>query len=71
MRSACLAIVQEIHDAGVLHRDIRAENLVIAQDGKPMVIDFDHAILDAPADGMEKEMGSVEDLLSGKTYFRF
>ncbi|TFK66626.1 hypothetical protein BDN72DRAFT_859765 [Pluteus cervinus] len=46
-KAICLAIVQSIHRAGVAHGDLRPENLVIAQDGKPMVIDFDHARLDA------------------------
>ncbi|TFK63807.1 hypothetical protein BDN72DRAFT_963688 [Pluteus cervinus] len=70
-RSACMTIVKAIHDAGVVHRDLRAENLVIAQDGKPMVIDFDHAALDAPERWKDMEMKSIEDLLSGKLFFRF
>ncbi|TFK66618.1 hypothetical protein BDN72DRAFT_880180 [Pluteus cervinus] len=70
-RSTCMSIVKEIHDAGVVHRDIRAENLVVAQDGRPMVIDFDNALQDAPDHCKALEIESVEDLLSGKIFFRF
>ncbi|TFK66382.1 hypothetical protein BDN72DRAFT_149419 [Pluteus cervinus] len=62
-----VATVEAIHKAGVVHRDLRPENLAIALDGKPMVIDFDQSIVD-PTDQLKiLETKRLEDLLSGKT----
>ncbi|TFK66362.1 hypothetical protein BDN72DRAFT_148607 [Pluteus cervinus] len=69
-RLACMAIVKEIHEAGVVHRDLRAENLVVAQDGKPMFIDFDRAILDPREETKSLEIRSLSDLLVGKKFRR-
>ncbi|TFK65908.1 hypothetical protein BDN72DRAFT_900312 [Pluteus cervinus] len=63
----CISIVQEMHDAGVVHSDLRAENLVYAQDGKPMIIDFDHSTIDATDVYKDHEMGRLRDLLDGRS----
>ncbi|TFK63611.1 hypothetical protein BDN72DRAFT_309176 [Pluteus cervinus] len=66
-KSACISIVKAMHKAGVVHYDLRAENLVIAQDGKPMVIDFDRARLNPSDNDKKKEMDNVERFMNGKT----
>ncbi len=32
--------VTAVHDAGVLHRDIKAQNVMLAEDGRPVLMDF-------------------------------
>ncbi|KAG6827676.1 hypothetical protein H0H92_010807 [Tricholoma furcatifolium] len=39
--------LKSIHSAGVRHRDIRAENMVIGDDGAAYMIDFDRAVVNA------------------------
>ncbi|TFK66383.1 hypothetical protein BDN72DRAFT_859959 [Pluteus cervinus] len=59
-------VVETMHEAGVVHRDLRPDNLVLAQDGKPMIIDFDQAVLD-PADNLKDvEIRGLANLLNGK-----
>lgn len=36
------------HAAGVIHRDLRPENVLIALDGAPRLMNFDHARIEAP-----------------------
>ena len=38
-----LLAVKATHDAGMLHRDIKMDNLVVTKDSKCQVIDFDHS----------------------------
>ncbi|TFK66616.1 hypothetical protein BDN72DRAFT_917133 [Pluteus cervinus] len=66
-KNACIAIVKAMHKAGVVHRDLRPENLVIAQDGKPMIIDFDQASLNPSDYNKESEMESFQCFMDGKT----
>ncbi|TFK65904.1 hypothetical protein BDN72DRAFT_900309 [Pluteus cervinus] len=66
-KTACLEIVQSIHDAGVVHRDLRPENLMIAQDRKPMIIDFDHARFDATEAHRNLELERLRNVLDGKS----
>lgn len=44
-RAAFIKILRQIHRAGVIHNDIRAENLLIAPAGDVSIIDFDRARL--------------------------
>ena len=36
------------HNAGVIHRDLRPENVLIGADGSPRLMNFEHARLEAP-----------------------
>jgi serine/threonine protein kinase len=36
--------VKHVHDAGIIHRDIRPENIVVLENGDPMLIDFGFAV---------------------------
>ncbi|KAJ7321823.1 hypothetical protein DFH08DRAFT_888689 [Mycena albidolilacea] len=38
-----IAILKSIHEAGVRHCDIRVENLMLAEGGDPVIVDFDRA----------------------------
>ncbi|KAK2460208.1 hypothetical protein APHAL10511_007799 [Amanita phalloides] len=42
-KDAFKAVMAEIHEAGVRHYDIRPENLMMDQDGRAAIIDFDMA----------------------------
>ncbi|TFK66615.1 hypothetical protein BDN72DRAFT_899663 [Pluteus cervinus] len=66
-KNACIAIVKAMHKADVVHRDLRPENLVIAQDGKPMVIDFDQASLNPSDHDKKNEMEYFRCFMDGKT----
>jgi len=34
-----------VHDHGVAHRDVRAENILVKKDGKITIIDFGHSVV--------------------------
>jgi serine/threonine protein kinase len=38
-------LLQRIHDAGILHSDIAARNLLVSDTGEPAIIDFGNAVL--------------------------
>jgi serine/threonine protein kinase len=42
-----LSAIKKLHNAGVVHADIHRNNIVIADDGMPRIVDFGHAIVDA------------------------
>lgn len=46
LQQACHA-VQAVHGRGVLHRDLKPSNLIVGESGRPMVIDFGVARLEA------------------------
>ncbi|KAG6814161.1 hypothetical protein H0H87_008746 [Tephrocybe sp. NHM501043] len=63
--SAFSKTLQSIHDAGVRHNDIRAENLAIMDDDHVAIIDFDKAELDRSDGANRREMGYLEQALRG------
>lgn len=60
-------ILQEIHKVGILHDDIRCENLLIDSWGHASIIDFDQAKKSSSARAMEEEFLHLIDLLNSLT----
>ncbi|GAA4604187.1 signal transduction histidine kinase/predicted ATPase [Actinoplanes octamycinicus] len=58
-----------IHRAGVLHRDITPANLIISSAGRPVLIDFDLAVVGVPepADGPVGTLGYLAPEQTGRT----
>jgi len=54
--------LKSIHDAKVLHRDLRLENLLVLDSGDIAIIDFDRAML-AAEDGLDEEYEELARLL--------
>jgi tRNA A-37 threonylcarbamoyl transferase component Bud32 len=54
------ASVRRLHDAGVPHPDLHPKNLLVAPDGRVLVIDLDRA---RPADGLLPEETRLENLV--------
>ncbi|KAJ6605984.1 hypothetical protein B0H10DRAFT_2075472 [Mycena sp. CBHHK59/15] len=46
IRAAFLAIIEDVHRAGIRHRDMRPANLLLDEAGQATIIDFDRAELD-------------------------
>ncbi|KAF8074526.1 hypothetical protein FPV67DRAFT_585531 [Lyophyllum atratum] len=65
MRAAFLRVLGKIHEAGVRHRDIRPENLMLSDDGHVAFIDFDMAELRPTEGAMRREMRHITDMLDG------
>lgn len=64
-RSKFLQAMKGIHDAGVCHRDIRPENLVVNASGDVCIIDFDRADLTSSIGARKREYEHLQDLLEG------
>ncbi|KAG5640223.1 hypothetical protein DXG03_009771 [Asterophora parasitica] len=54
-RTAFIKVLKSIHAAGVRHRDIRPENMVINEEGVVSIIDFDKAQMNASQRSMDAE----------------
>ena len=65
-RSLCFRTFREIHRAGVVHRDIRCDNIAVGVDGLPVVIDFDHSRRDATEEQKREELIKLGMVLDGK-----
>ncbi|SCF08227.1 Serine/threonine protein kinase [Micromonospora purpureochromogenes] len=55
---ALLAALRAAHDAGVLHRDVKPQNVLMAHDGRVMLTDFGLATFDG-GDGLTTRPGMV------------
>jgi len=55
--------LEEIHKAGVLHGDLRHENLLVDELGRTAIIDFDQSEKTSSAEAMEWEMEELANLL--------
>jgi len=53
--------IKLLHERGIVHGDIKGNNVVIASDNMPRIIDFEFAIVDAKESDIEKEKAYVED----------
>jgi RIO-like serine/threonine protein kinase len=56
--------LQEIHKAGILHGDIRRQNLLIDDYGHASIVDFDRSVKRSSAEAMEQEFQQLCDLLN-------
>jgi serine/threonine protein kinase len=63
--AAFIRVFEDIHRAGVRHHDPRLENLMVNDNGRVAVIDFDKAELDASESSKEREMLYVKEILDG------
>ena len=57
--------LRSIHKAGVRHRDIRPQNIVINSNNKISIIDFDCAVLNSSSKKIQEEK-CMDDLLNGR-----
>jgi len=55
--------LEEIHHAGILHGDIRRQNLLINDSGEVAIIDFDQSMESPSTEAMAREMSHLVDLL--------
>ncbi|KAF5386093.1 hypothetical protein D9615_002183 [Tricholomella constricta] len=67
-RTAFAKIMESVHAAGVRHRDIRPDNLVISNDGIASIIDFDRAIINASEGSRKREFEHLVQLLGGESF---
>ncbi|KAJ6458408.1 hypothetical protein C8R47DRAFT_1163195 [Mycena vitilis] len=65
-RTQFLAILESIHRTGIRHHDIRAENLMLTEDGEAFIIDFDRADFDPTKGKKRHEMELLTGLLDGR-----
>ncbi|KAF9003741.1 hypothetical protein BDZ89DRAFT_1169465 [Hymenopellis radicata] len=59
-------ILSGIHDAGVLHRDVRSWNIMVDQLGRLRFIDFDRGSLRASTPDFDKERDRLERFMRGE-----
>ena len=58
--------LRSIHKAGVRHRDIRPQNIVINSNNQVSIIDFDCADLHPSPKKIQEEDKRMEELLNGR-----
>jgi RIO-like serine/threonine protein kinase len=56
--------LQEIHKAGILHGDIRRQNLLIDDWGHASIVDFDRSVKESSTKAKEQEFQQLCDLLN-------
>ncbi|KAJ6606932.1 hypothetical protein B0H10DRAFT_577049 [Mycena sp. CBHHK59/15] len=64
-KAAFLAIMDNIHRAGVRHLDLRPQNLLLNDAGEATIIDFDKAVLNPTKRGCKRESARLKNLLEG------
>ncbi|GLB43189.1 hypothetical protein LshimejAT787_1300900 [Lyophyllum shimeji] len=64
-KASYLRVLGEIHRAGVRHRDIRPENLMLVDEDQVAIIDFDQAELNPTEGAKRREMRHITYLLDG------
>jgi len=62
-RAALLTILQDIHKAGVLHCDLRPQNLLVDKFGKATIIDFDQSRRDTSNTDKKRECAELIHIL--------
>jgi tRNA A-37 threonylcarbamoyl transferase component Bud32 len=63
--SAARSILQRIHSKGVIHGDLREDNLIVTHQGgscKVWLLDFSHCRFSNDAAAQEQELCELEDL---------
>lgn len=60
------AVLDDVHRAGVLHRDIRSWNLMLDDDDAVHIIDFDRASLDATPEDFDAEKARLKSFIEGQ-----
>lgn len=63
---AFLNILKDIHAAGVMHRDVRSDNLLIDSENEVYILDFDSATLEGlDGSNYQPEINCLEAVVAG------
>jgi tRNA A-37 threonylcarbamoyl transferase component Bud32 len=65
-RDQFLTILELIHEARVLHGDLRFENLLVMDSGEVAIIDFDRATMNAKRSARQAEYRALSRLLDSR-----
>ena len=65
-REAFRRALRKLHQAGVRHHDIRADNLLINSQNEVFIIDLDRADFEVSQENTDHEMDCLDDLLEGR-----
>ncbi|PPR00326.1 LOW QUALITY PROTEIN: hypothetical protein CVT26_009741 [Gymnopilus dilepis] len=68
-KEAFRRVLKGLHEAGVRHHDIRADNLLVNSQNEVFIIDLDCADFEVHPDNKEQEMECLDDLLEGRYQF--
>jgi hypothetical protein len=63
-----LKAFSKLHNAGITHGDVRADNVVLGNDKLPRLIDFGSAIYDSPPELIDREQKLIEELSPSFSY---
>jgi hypothetical protein len=63
-KAALVHGLSEIHSYGILHGDIRLENIVVDSDGHPFIIDFALSSFESNPEKLNEELDQLRTLLS-------
>ncbi|KAF8954477.1 hypothetical protein BDZ97DRAFT_1864931 [Flammula alnicola] len=65
-RKALARAMKSIHGAGVRHKDIRSDNILVNADNEVFIIDFDRAELGASPNALGRELLCMKHILDAK-----